>query len=145
MTSNHDLTAEDRLAILDLMARYSWAYDDGNAEAYAAVFTPDGILADEFSILGTGRDEIKQALKLFIDQRGSDLWRHYNDQHLFEVGPDRVRIRSYWMVVSTNISGESHVLGQGRYVTEVQRLHGEWLIARRTFSVDRKRVQAHQK
>lgn len=36
------MTAADRLEILDLIGRYSFAADTGSAEDYAAVFTDDG-------------------------------------------------------------------------------------------------------
>lgn len=38
------LTPEDRLDILDLMARYAWAIDTGDTDAYVACFTPDAVL-----------------------------------------------------------------------------------------------------
>jgi uncharacterized protein (TIGR02246 family) len=36
------MTPEDRFAIQDLLARYAWALDTGDYEAYALLYTPDG-------------------------------------------------------------------------------------------------------
>ena len=35
-------TTEDRLAIYELYARYSWALDTGDTDGYVALFTADG-------------------------------------------------------------------------------------------------------
>ena len=53
------LSAEDRLEILELLARYCWAIDCDDGPAWAATFTPDGVfhsllLNRSFS----GRDEL---------------------------------------------------------------------------------------
>jgi hypothetical protein len=37
------LSAEDRLEILELLARYCWAIDCDDGSAWAATFTPDGV------------------------------------------------------------------------------------------------------
>jgi hypothetical protein len=37
------LSAEDRLEILELLARYCWAIDCDDGPAWAATFTPDGV------------------------------------------------------------------------------------------------------
>lgn len=39
------LSADDRLAIIELMAKYAWAIDTGDVEAYVACFTPDALLS----------------------------------------------------------------------------------------------------
>jgi hypothetical protein len=35
-------SAEDRLALHDLLARYAWALDNGDYVTYASLFTDDG-------------------------------------------------------------------------------------------------------
>jgi uncharacterized protein (TIGR02246 family) len=61
------LTAKDRLGIFDLFARYAWAYDCGDAEAYAETFTEDGVLADENDLRAVGRPAIAEAIKRFFE------------------------------------------------------------------------------
>jgi len=38
---------EDRLAITDLLARYSWALDTGDLDGFVACFTPDALIVEE--------------------------------------------------------------------------------------------------
>ena len=40
------LSLEDRLAILELAARYSHAFDYGDTDAWVATFTQDGVLTN---------------------------------------------------------------------------------------------------
>ncbi len=40
-------STEDRLAIYELYARYSWALDTGDTEGYVALFTPDAEATEE--------------------------------------------------------------------------------------------------
>jgi uncharacterized protein (TIGR02246 family) len=40
----HRMSAEDRLDIFDLFARYAWSYDTGDAPGMAALFTEDGAM-----------------------------------------------------------------------------------------------------
>jgi hypothetical protein len=47
------MSVEDRLAILDVIARYALAWDGRDAEAYAACFTDDAVFEDWIK----GRDE----------------------------------------------------------------------------------------
>ena len=134
MTSS--IPVEDRLAILDLFARYAWAYDSGDRDAYAALFCEDGVLADQNGILGAGREGVKEALQAFLDMRGNAVWRHFNDHHLFSGGGDRASVRSYWLVAITNRDGSPNMMVTGTYDTELRRVDGAWLIQRRTFFID---------
>lgn len=60
--------AADRVMIMDLLARYSWAIDYGIAEKWADVFTDDGV----FGVAGTRiRVTGRQRLMEFAD----DLYR----------------------------------------------------------------------
>jgi hypothetical protein len=43
---NSSLTAQDHIDIQQLYAAYNNAFDGGNAEAYAPLFTPDGTFND---------------------------------------------------------------------------------------------------
>ena len=41
------LPVEDRLALQDLIADYSWALDTGDVDALVACFTPDAVMTEE--------------------------------------------------------------------------------------------------
>jgi hypothetical protein len=49
------ITAEDRLAIAELLARYNHAIDHFEAEAWAALFTQDGELVANGQVRAGGR------------------------------------------------------------------------------------------
>ena len=72
--TSQPLTTADRLGILDLFARYAWAYDGGDAQAYAETFATDGVLADENDLRAVGPSR----------HRGShqDVLRHARTQCL---------------------------------------------------------------
>jgi ketosteroid isomerase-like protein len=47
MPSAGPLTTEDRIAINDLFAEYTWALDTGDVDALVACFTPNAIVTQE--------------------------------------------------------------------------------------------------
>ena len=47
MTESNALTAEDRLQIHELYARYAWALGTGDTEGFVACFTADAVLCED--------------------------------------------------------------------------------------------------
>jgi len=136
--STHSLSLEDRMDILELFARYAWAYDGGDAEAYVRVFTEDAVLADENGVLGTGHAEIGKAMMSFVDGWKGGISRHLNDQHVFYGNAQEATVYCYWAVAVTNSQdGKTDWLSKGVYVTEVVKTDDAWLIKKRTFYRDR--------
>ena len=130
------MTAEDRLDIFDLFARYAWAYDCGDAQAYAEVFTEDGLLADEGDLHAVGRPAIREAIQTYFDMRGASTWQHHN-AHLRMVG-DGVGcdVHSYWTVLEHRPDGGHGVGSLGWYLTRCVKQDGRWFIKERTFYMD---------
>jgi len=135
--TSHPLTTEDRLGIFDLFARYAWAYDCGDADAYAAAFTTDGVLADEKDLRAVGRPAIAEAIKTFFAMRGPDVWQHHN-AHLYIRGDaNECMVYSYWAVLEHRRSDDGFgVFGLGWYVNRCRKVDGAWLLAERTFYTD---------
>ncbi len=128
------MTAEDRLDIFDLFARYAWAYDCGDADAYAAVFTEDGLLADQGDLHAVGHAAIREAIKTFFDMRGVHAWQHHNDHLRIEGDGRTCTVHSYWLLAEHNRDdGQHHLRAMGWYVTRCRKVDGRWLIAERTF------------
>src|SRR5688572_369185 len=73
------LTTQDCLDIQQLYARYTHAIDGGDAEGYAALFTPDGSFTTN-----VGRD----ALIAFIRNRNGANTRHLNSNLLITPTPE---------------------------------------------------------
>jgi uncharacterized protein (TIGR02246 family) len=131
------LSAEDRLAILDLFARYAWAYDCGDAQAYADTFTPDGVLADENDLRAVGRPAIAEAIRTFFDMRGGDVWQHHNDHLRIQGDADQCTVHSYWAVLTHRRTDDGYgVSSLGWYVSRCRKIDGVWLLAERTFYMD---------
>ena len=134
--------ARDRAQIEKLMWQYVRALDTENADAYAAVFTPDG----QF---GSGANAVKgsEALKKMITgfrQRTADneaktgekapgMYHVIANSYLEFVDKDHARLEAYWMTVFAS-GGEktpARVAAAGREVDELVRLNGQWLIKSR--------------
>jgi uncharacterized protein (TIGR02246 family) len=125
--------AKDRAEIELLMWNYIHALDSGNAEAYAALFAPDG----QF---GRGATAIKgrEALKKMVadarqkldaekksDKKTPRMYHVVTNPHIEFIDKDHARYHAYWMGVFTSGS----VTSAGREVNELVRLNGQWLIS----------------
>lgn len=135
-----DTYANDRAQIEDLMARYLFAIDYFDWDAYVATFAPDGEL--EFAS-GTyrGREAIRDAVTRFSanigrfyhteDGQPAKL-RHVTVQQVIRVEGDRAWARTQWIEMANHGPGDEMKMGTfGLYEDEFVRLDGYWLIQRR--------------
>lgn len=131
--------ARDRAEIEKLMWQYVRALDTENAEAYAAVYTPDG----QF---GSGANAVKghEGLKKMIDglhQRAAEneaksgekrppMYHVITNSYLEFVDKDHARMQAYWMTVFGGGPQKAapRVAAVGREVDELVRMNGHWLI-----------------
>jgi hypothetical protein len=137
--------AEDRLAILEMQNRYILAMDYFDADAYAAVFTEDGVLdwargevigrpaIREFMATGT-YDLRKLNFQPATTEDGRE-WpvavRHLVTNQVIEINGDSARVISYWMNYS-NAADRRKIewLSYGSWDDEVVKVNGEWLFKR---------------
>jgi uncharacterized protein (TIGR02246 family) len=135
--SQIQMTADDRLDIFDLFARYAWAYDCSDAEAYAETFSPDGVLTDGGQLRVEGRPAIREAIKKFFEMRGTSLWQHHNDHLRMEGDGRECTVWSYWAVLEHRRSDDYHGVGRlGYYFSRCVKLDDRWLFKERTFYLD---------
>ncbi len=146
------MDVDDRLAILEMIGRYSYAWDGRDADAYASLFTKDGV----FEVFARGREEP------VIHNEGRDAihtWargihsgedpgrrtrppetqsRHHQSGTIFEeLGPDSARTRT--MLLSTSQAPDDPVpkpSTTGVYSDWWRRTPEGWRIARRTLRMD---------
>ena len=125
------MTPEDRFAVQDLLARYTWVFDTGDYETYPLLFAPDGMFVQE-GVEFRGRDVL---LEFAREQAGRSARgnRHHNTQVLFEDwGDDWCRLRCYSLHINQPEPGGPGVIRrQGWYRDVCVKLDGEWYFAER--------------
>jgi hypothetical protein len=132
--------AVDRAEIEDLMARYLFAIDYFDWDAYMATFAPDAEL--EFAS-GTyrGQDEIRTAVTRFSEGIGRFYatedgqpakLRHVVLQSAIRVEGTRAWGRTLWVEMANHGPNDEMKMGTyGIYEDEFVKLDGRWLIQRR--------------
>ena len=127
------LTAEDRLAIAEIMAAYCHAIDLGRWDDFPSLFTDDCRL-DFGSLMGVfeGRD----GLRRFADMLGGIglFMRHYTTNLIVTGDGERARAESYVLAV-TGAPGSSSQ-ATGRYEDELVKVNGRWRIRVRRALID---------
>ena len=130
----------DRAEIEDLMARYLFAIDYSDWDAYVETFAPDGEL--EFAS-GTfhGRDEIRAGVIKFAagigrfyhtaDGKPAKL-RHIVLQSVIRVEGDHAWARTQWLEMANHGEGDTPKIGTyGIYEDALVKLDGKWLFQKR--------------
>lgn len=115
------IAIEDRLAILDLCARYNYSIDTGASAAWADTFTVDGVFDGP-----AGHAQGRDALVAFCDQLARDYpgAMHFTDNHLFEQDGELVRHRCFLSFqVPVKDRTDIRLLG---YEDEIAKVDGEW-------------------
>ena len=126
--------AKDRVEIEQLMWHYIQALDSGNAEAYAALFTPDGQFGRGATAV-KGREALKKMVsdarqKLDAEkQSGKKMPRMFHivtNPHIEFIDKDHARYYAYWMGAFASGGG---ITSAGREVNELVRLNNQWFIS----------------
>jgi len=134
--------AEDRAKIEDLQARYLFALDFRDPEAYAATFAPDGILdygAGEIK----GRDAIaemvanmRQSAEAARAEDDSGLrpaaGRHNITNIVIDIDGDTATGAAYWFHMGNDNPERAAQLNSfGHYEDELVKIDGEWYFSKR--------------
>jgi ketosteroid isomerase-like protein len=132
--------ARDRAEIADLMARYLFAMDYLDADAYAECFTEDGVL-DYAGGVSEGREAIraearvfKEAIaRIFVDWQGNPAkLRHLVQHKAIRVEGDRAwNTGLWWEMTNGGPEGALKAESFGTYEDELARVGGRWLFKRR--------------
>jgi hypothetical protein len=150
---------QDRLMIEDLMARYEWALDTGDADAYGALFTQDGVLASGATRETKGRDAIaKEVRDLSARFRAAQKPNadgtpprprkviHSYSNVIIDVKGNEATAKSNWVEVWNIRTGSPEVGGAGEYHDKLTKQNGKWYFQRReilnTMSVARSAPEA---
>jgi hypothetical protein len=133
--------AEDRAQIEDLQARYLFALDFFDMDAYVSTFTEDGVL-DIIAYQAKGRAEIRNKLeeaRLVFNPASEKAQgpypptgRHNITNIVLKINGNKAIGRAYWFHYGNNNPKRAAALdGYGHYEDEMVKINGKWLFAKR--------------
>ena len=128
------LTLEDRFAIQDLVASYSWALDTGDIDALVACFTPDARMIEEVfedPDIWEGHAGIRKVSEHYSNAPNFPGRQHHTSQLQVEGDTDACTARSFVFV--TECHGEPPYLLRftGYYQDKLVKIAGHWLFSER--------------
>ncbi|MBX5460152.1 MAG: nuclear transport factor 2 family protein [Steroidobacteraceae bacterium] len=134
--------AVDRALIEDLQARYLFALDFRDPQAYAATFTEDGVLD-----YGAGQIKGRKAIAEMVanirkrdeERRAKDTsglrpaaGRHSITNIVIKVNGDKATSVAYWHHMGNdNPERKAQLNSFGHYEDELVKVNGEWLFSKR--------------
>ena len=127
------LTPNDRLAILDLAARYNQAIDGAEIDTWIACWTPDA----HFEPPGKAVFDGPSGLREFAEGHTSQFpnTRHWNANHVID-GDDTSATMSCYLNFF-GVKGGPKLLAAGTYQDTLRKVDGEWRFATRKVRIDR--------
>jgi 3-phenylpropionate/cinnamic acid dioxygenase small subunit len=123
------LTSEDRATLHDLYARYAYAFDGADADAWAGLFAAEGRFLPPGvpDVVGT------DALRAFVAARSADApgMRHLMSNVLVESTDSGAQGSAYFLCFRLDPDGTFRLRNFGRYDDEFVQEDGAWKIASR--------------
>jgi uncharacterized protein (TIGR02246 family) len=129
-----NLSAEDRLDIQDLYARYAWALDTGDIEELVKSFLPDGVIETSTGTRIEGRDKIRAwGNTQFAAPRAAGS-QHAACHLLIEGDGETCKVKAYWATLTYDQVDETkRVGGIGYYRDTCAKRDGIWYFRERNF------------
>ncbi len=133
------LSADDKLAILDLLSRSAYGYDERKLDMLEACFTPDAA----FSIQITGADLMgpfegaEAIMELYRNSLAAqtDVRRHVVSNAFFVSEGEEPEVVSNLTLFATE-NGQARLLCTGVYRDQLRREDSGWCIHRRHLDLD---------
>jgi hypothetical protein len=133
--------ASDRSQIEDLQARYLFAMNWLDAEAYAETFTGDGEL-DWAGGVARGREAIREEVgamaAAFAAEEAADAplrparKRHFITNVVIKVDGDTATSRAYWFIMNNRTADrKGYSEAYGHYESELRKVDGQWYFTKR--------------
>ena len=126
------LTVDDRLEIMDVVARYNLAADEKDVEGTLSHYTEDGVIEGFYST-GEGREAMRRDLPAIFEGEGT-LKRHLAPNLVIDGDGGSARVRYVLLVVE----GEERPMvgATARITDEMRKVEGRWLISRHLIEID---------
>ena len=123
------LTAEERLDIQELFARYCWGLNTGDPEKVLACFTEDGALVHP----PQGRCQGEANIRKLLDELwyGRPSWfvgrQHLASNFMFEKTEEGANVTAYWTITQKDVdSGRTYIYALGHWNNICVQDGGEW-------------------
>jgi hypothetical protein len=135
MSESKRLSADDRLDIMDLIARYAYTLDSGDLDGYVNNFAPDGVLFETHR----GQGQIREYVSLLMRQGragplpGGDVaYRHFVGSPVIDAGGDGTTATVHSYLLWVNMGADPPVSSAAEYTDECVKLDGRWLFQSRS-------------
>jgi len=123
--SKSSLTADDYIEIQQLYARYNNAIDSGDAEGYAATFTPDGVF-NTFN----GHDALVGFIHRWRESMNGANMRHWNTNLAINGTPQGASGSVYLMLVNVGVRPPV-IASAAKYEDELVKTPDGWRFKKR--------------
>jgi uncharacterized protein (TIGR02246 family) len=124
------LSAQDYFEIQQLYARYNIAIDSGDAEGWAATFTPDGVF-NTFS----GHDALVGFVKTWREKLNGATRKHWNN-NLEITGTSREATASVYLILVDFSTKPPSILTTATYTDSLVKTKDGWRFTKRTTKGD---------
>lgn len=129
------LSTEDRVEILDLIARYNQSVDAGDGEGFAACWVDDGLFEGSTQT-ARGQEELR-AIPATLRAQNPHT-RHWNNNIVIDGTGDEARTSVYVLVL--DVGGSPSIRSSGVYRDTLRRVDGAWKFVHRKVTPDRPRA-----
>jgi hypothetical protein len=133
------MTAEDRLGVIELIARYAQCIDSGDLDGYVANFLPEGVI-EWANGRAEGHEEIRRWVGGLMTNGGIGATpaqvRHFVGLPYITGDSERCSARTYVVVFGLDASGGVTVPSVGSYSDRIVNVEGRWLFEKRVMTAD---------
>lgn len=125
-----ELSAQDYFEIQQLYARYNIAIDSGDAEGWAATFTPDGVFNTS-----NGHDALVNFVKTWREKLNGATRKHWNNNLQITGNSKEASGYVYLMLVDISTKPAS-ILATATYTDSLVKTKDGWRFSKRTTKGD---------
>ena len=129
------ISSEDRMAILDLLARYNHAIDGGDTETWLDCFTDDAVYEFPPDRRWEGIEQLREVAASRANEPDRPAMRHWLNNVLIEGDAEEAQVTSYVMLL--RLSGGPRINHTGMYRHTLRKVDGAWKFAHRRMDQDR--------
>jgi hypothetical protein len=129
-TAASGLSAQDYFEIQQLYARYNIAIDSGDAEGWAATFTPDGVFNTS-----VGHDALVNFVKTWREKLNGATRKHWNNNLQITGNGNEASGYVYLMLVDISTKPAS-ILATATYTDSLIKTKDGWRFTKRTTKGD---------